>query len=42
MFMGKSEELELPKGSAQGKADTIAKSIMGAKDRKKRQAIRNA
>jgi hypothetical protein len=42
MFMGKSEELELPKGSAQDKADTIAKSIMGAKDRKKRQSIRNA
>jgi len=42
LFMGKSDELELPKGCSQDKADTIAKSIMAAKDRKRRQSIRNA
>jgi len=40
--MGKSDELELPKGCSQDKADTITKSIMAAKDGKRRQSIRNA
>lgn len=33
-FLNQFEVIELPKGVAQGRADTIAKSVMAAKDRK--------
>ena len=36
-FIGQWDVLELPPGSAQGTADTIAKSIMAAKDRRIRE-----
>lgn len=36
-FMNRFDVIELPRGVAQGRADTIAKSIMAAKDRKARE-----